>query len=318
MNNALVTGASKGLGRVIATFLARSGYDVVLTARHEEALDDVVARARARRARRSRRSPATSPNRRTARALADAARAGGLDVLVNNASELGRRRCRRSPTTTVDELRARLRSERRRADRAGAGAPPGASRAQGPRREHHVGRRRRRVRELGRLRREQGRARARVADAGERAADAGVGVVVVDPGRHAHATCTKRRSPARTSPTARCRTSRSRSGRGCSPPTARGQRPTLPGAGRADGSRVVKTAELRFERPGRLQATAPPEAEGRRRDDVRLLVSTPDGHTTRSSATSANSSSPATSSSSTTARRCPRACRRTATPDDSS
>jgi len=41
----------------------------------------------------------------------------------------------------------------------------------------------------------------------------------------------------------------------------------------------VKTAELRFERPEELQATEPPEAQGRSRDDVRLLVSTPDGHT---------------------------------------
>lgn len=41
----------------------------------------------------------------------------------------------------------------------------------------------------------------------------------------------------------------------------------------------MKTSELRFERPDELQATAPPEASGRRRDDVRLLVSTPDGHT---------------------------------------
>ena len=41
----------------------------------------------------------------------------------------------------------------------------------------------------------------------------------------------------------------------------------------------MKTTELQFDRPTELQATAPPEATGRRRDDVRLLVSTPDGHT---------------------------------------
>ena len=40
----------------------------------------------------------------------------------------------------------------------------------------------------------------------------------------------------------------------------------------------MKAAELRFDRPDALQATAPPEARGRRRDDVRLLVSTPHGH----------------------------------------
>jgi S-adenosylmethionine:tRNA ribosyltransferase-isomerase len=41
----------------------------------------------------------------------------------------------------------------------------------------------------------------------------------------------------------------------------------------------VKTQELIFDRPAELQATAPPEAKGRRRDDVRLLVSTLEGHT---------------------------------------
>jgi S-adenosylmethionine:tRNA ribosyltransferase-isomerase len=41
----------------------------------------------------------------------------------------------------------------------------------------------------------------------------------------------------------------------------------------------VKTSELLFERPDDLQATLPAEARGRGRDDVRLLVSTPDGHT---------------------------------------
>lgn len=40
----------------------------------------------------------------------------------------------------------------------------------------------------------------------------------------------------------------------------------------------MKTAELLFDRPEELQATAPPEASGQSRDDVRLLVSTPEGH----------------------------------------
>lgn len=41
----------------------------------------------------------------------------------------------------------------------------------------------------------------------------------------------------------------------------------------------MKRSDLLFERPAGLEATLPPEAEGRRRDDVRLLVSTPHGHT---------------------------------------
>ena len=40
---------------------------------------------------------------------------------------------------------------------------------------------------------------------------------------------------------------------------------------------MLRTA-LSFERPAELQATAPAEARGLQRDEVRLLVSTPDGH----------------------------------------
>ncbi len=36
---------------------------------------------------------------------------------------------------------------------------------------------------------------------------------------------------------------------------------------------------LLFDRPEHLQATAPPETSGLDRDDVRLLVTTPDGNT---------------------------------------
>ncbi len=40
---------------------------------------------------------------------------------------------------------------------------------------------------------------------------------------------------------------------------------------------MLRTA-LNFERPAELQATTPPETRGLQRDEVRLLVSTPDGH----------------------------------------
>ncbi|MEX0873411.1 MAG: S-adenosylmethionine:tRNA ribosyltransferase-isomerase [Actinomycetota bacterium] len=41
----------------------------------------------------------------------------------------------------------------------------------------------------------------------------------------------------------------------------------------------MRSAELQFTRPDGLDATEPPEARGERRDDVRLLVSTPKSHT---------------------------------------
>jgi NAD(P)-dependent dehydrogenase (short-subunit alcohol dehydrogenase family) len=86
---ALVTGASKGLGQVIATYLARSGYDLVLTARGNDELMS-IARRLSRNAVRVLAVPGdvSAPTHRAR--LVDAARElGGLDVLVNNASDLG-------------------------------------------------------------------------------------------------------------------------------------------------------------------------------------------------------------------------------------
>ena len=86
---ALVTGASRGLGRVIARVLATRGYGVVIGGRDRGALEaaaadlsrhgsEVVSVA----------GDVTDPAVRAA--LMEAALAlGGLDVLVNNASELG-------------------------------------------------------------------------------------------------------------------------------------------------------------------------------------------------------------------------------------
>ena len=86
---AIVTGASRGLGAVIARVLAERGHDLVIGARGAEALREVAESLRQRGG-----AVVTvegditdAPVRER---LVEAARGlGGLDVLVNNASELG-------------------------------------------------------------------------------------------------------------------------------------------------------------------------------------------------------------------------------------
>ena len=85
---ALITGASKGLGRALARRLADGGWDLVLDARGAAALaavaSDLGGRARVVAL------PGDVADEAHRAALVEAARRlGGLDALVNNASELG-------------------------------------------------------------------------------------------------------------------------------------------------------------------------------------------------------------------------------------
>lgn len=86
---ALVTGASRGLGLVIARVLASRGYRLVVGGRDREALSAAAADL-------SRQAPAVLPvpgdltdAATRANLIAASRQLGGLDVLVNNASELG-------------------------------------------------------------------------------------------------------------------------------------------------------------------------------------------------------------------------------------
>jgi NAD(P)-dependent dehydrogenase (short-subunit alcohol dehydrogenase family) len=87
---AVVTGASRGLGAVVARLLARRGFDLVLSARlGSDDLEQVAADARGVGSR-VRVVPGDLVYERTREALVQAAATfGGVDVLVNNASELG-------------------------------------------------------------------------------------------------------------------------------------------------------------------------------------------------------------------------------------
>jgi NAD(P)-dependent dehydrogenase (short-subunit alcohol dehydrogenase family) len=87
MSVALITGASRGLGRALARELSARGWSLVLDARGAKALDETISSLRG--------GPVTavvgdvaSLDHRAALAAA-VAQAGRLDLLVNNASHLG-------------------------------------------------------------------------------------------------------------------------------------------------------------------------------------------------------------------------------------
>lgn len=85
---ALITGASRGLGRALATALAARGWALILDGRNEDTLE--AARAQLAQQTHVIAIPGdvTDPVHR-ARLLAAVKSRGGLDLLVNNASALG-------------------------------------------------------------------------------------------------------------------------------------------------------------------------------------------------------------------------------------
>jgi NAD(P)-dependent dehydrogenase (short-subunit alcohol dehydrogenase family) len=83
---ALVTGASKGIGKATALRLAEEGCDVVLAARTRETLQDAAAEIRERRQVNVQVLPADLS--RPLEVARVAAEAGGIDILVNNAGAI--------------------------------------------------------------------------------------------------------------------------------------------------------------------------------------------------------------------------------------
>jgi len=84
---AVITGASRGLGRALATELAGRGWSLVLDARSEQTLAEAVAHLAGGPHRAVPGDVTDADHRRALAAAAD--ELGGADLLVNNASTLG-------------------------------------------------------------------------------------------------------------------------------------------------------------------------------------------------------------------------------------
>jgi NAD(P)-dependent dehydrogenase (short-subunit alcohol dehydrogenase family) len=85
---AIVTGASRGLGRALASALAERGHDLVVDARDPRALDQAVAGLHGSGRVVAVPGDVADPAHRAA-LVAAALELGGIDLLVNNASALG-------------------------------------------------------------------------------------------------------------------------------------------------------------------------------------------------------------------------------------
>ena len=104
MSTALITGASRGLGRALAAGLGRAGFDLVIDARDGAALDAAAGALRASGATVTAvPGDVTDPAHRAALV---AACAGRLDLLVNNAGTLGASPLPALADYPADELRA--------------------------------------------------------------------------------------------------------------------------------------------------------------------------------------------------------------------
>ena len=105
---ALVTGAGRGLGRILAIFLAGQGYDIVITSRTDGELKDTANAIESSGVRfASIPGDINNPLHRT-RLLQQTKEMGGVGVLVNNASDLGEVPRPELVVASLDRLRLTL------------------------------------------------------------------------------------------------------------------------------------------------------------------------------------------------------------------
>ncbi|NEB75089.1 SDR family oxidoreductase [Streptomyces sp. SID14478] len=86
---AIITGASRGFGRALATALAQRGWDLVLDGRTAGPLEEVAEQLRKYGGAVTSRSGDVTDGGHRGELVAAAAELGGLDLLVNNAGVLG-------------------------------------------------------------------------------------------------------------------------------------------------------------------------------------------------------------------------------------
>jgi NAD(P)-dependent dehydrogenase (short-subunit alcohol dehydrogenase family) len=105
---AIITGASKGLGRALAEALAARGWDLVLDARTAGVLQETADGVRAHGTRVTALPGDVTDFGHRAELVAAAGKLGGLDLLVSNASALGAEPLVRLEALPVEGLRRAL------------------------------------------------------------------------------------------------------------------------------------------------------------------------------------------------------------------
>lgn len=105
---AVITGASKGLGRALAAALAARGWDLVVDARSAGPLEEAARELRGTGVRVVALPGDVTDQGHRAALVAAAGALGGLDLLVNNASVLGAEPLARLADHPLDGLRAAL------------------------------------------------------------------------------------------------------------------------------------------------------------------------------------------------------------------
>ena len=107
-NVALISGSGRGLGRVLATFLAGQSYDLVITSRTEKELREVADSIRTLGNQVSALPGDINDHNHRTRLLQQTNQMGGLSMLVNNASDLGETPRPELAKASLDRFRATL------------------------------------------------------------------------------------------------------------------------------------------------------------------------------------------------------------------